>query len=362
MALRCFGKYPLYWAGIFFALVRLLIVSLLIVSLLNLPAAATEESAEKTRGRILGTSQAHYPDWFKDSFLAITEDVEEARDAGKHVILFFDLDDCPYCSKMIQESFTESPYRAFLQQNFDVIAINIRGDREVVFNEQVTLIEKELARHLQVRATPTILFLDPDSQPVLRLNGYRSATGFKHALDYVSEKAYLNTDLSSYIKGKQSGNPAYTLRQHPDFIRADDLSAFHDRPLMLIFEDASCDACDDLHDGLLSQQETRELLDRFVVVQLDAFSDKPLIGPDGRTTSPRVLARTLGIHYRPGIVLFDGGREIHRIDGMLKTFHFQLALRYVGERHYKRYPKYRDYSRQVQESILSSGRDIDVWK
>lgn len=322
-------------------------------------AAAASEG--RAKGRLLGAADAEYPGWFKQSFLAIEEDVADANAAGKHVLLFFDLEGCPYCYKMIEENFKHAPYSGFLQRNFDVIAIDIKGDREVTFSEGVSLTEKEFARHLQVHHSPTILFLDDSNRPVLRLNGYRSVASFKHALDFVHEKAYLKSNLSEYIEARLQ-KPVYTFRQHPNFITSNDLSQLSTKPLALIFEDASCDECDGLYTGVLSLAETQSILDKFTVVRLDAFSDAPLIDVNGRTTTPKALAAELAIDYRPGIVLFDKGREIHRIDSMLHTFHFQLALRYVGERHYQRYPRFRDYSYQVQESILNSGQDIDIGK
>jgi thioredoxin-related protein len=61
-------------------------------------------------------------------------------------------------------------------------------------------------------------------------------------------------------------------------------------------------------------------------------------------------------------VLFDRGKEIARIDGMLKTYYFQEVLRYVGERHYEQYPQLRDYLAARTQAILQSGENIDIWK
>ena len=82
---------------------------------------ATETTA---RGTLSGGAAHTAPDWFKESFLEIQDDVEEAGDENKHVILFFQLNNCPYCDRMLSESFEADPVSQYIQQHFDVIAIN----------------------------------------------------------------------------------------------------------------------------------------------------------------------------------------------------------------------------------------------
>ena len=62
-----------------------------------------------TRGKITGGKLHPPPDWFKDSFLEIADDVDDASEAGKHVLLFFELNGCPYCDRMLSESFETEP-------------------------------------------------------------------------------------------------------------------------------------------------------------------------------------------------------------------------------------------------------------
>jgi thioredoxin-related protein len=329
-----------------------------------LPALAGNSAAQTaaaTTGHIIGAQVSEHPPWFKRSFLEIADDVAEADAASKHVMLYFELDGCPYCYKMIEENFKHSPYIEFLQEKFDVIAINIKGDRDIAFNAGVSLSEKELAQHLNIYATPTIIFLDRDTNPVLRLNGYRSVAGFKYALDYVAEKAYRHISLPHYIEQQmtQTGS-VYTLRDHPNFAVIRDLKHIPDKPLAVLFEDKYCDECATLHDDILNRADTKAILDKFTVVRLDAYSDEPIVDPNGNRTTPRAFAEKLGIDYRPGIVLFDGGEEKMRIDGMLRTYHFQGVLSYVGERQYRQYPRFRDYMQEREQRILGSGRDIDI--
>jgi thioredoxin-related protein len=80
----------------------------------------------------LGGKLSRHPNWLKESLLDIAEDVDEAADAGRHVILSLEMNGCPYCFKMIEESFKGSDYSDWLQTRFDVIALNVRGGRKTI--------------------------------------------------------------------------------------------------------------------------------------------------------------------------------------------------------------------------------------
>ena len=312
-------------------------------------------------GKVTGGVMSQHPEWFKESFLDIGEDVEEAAEEGKHVILFMYLNGCPYCDKMSEENFKHSPDTGYIQDNFDVIAINIKGDREVAFNEEVTLSEKALADLVKVNYTPTTVFLNQENQVVLKLNGYRSVEKFGQTLRYVQQKKYTEMKLADYIEQQQVA-AQYQLRNHPLFAAITDLSAVKE-PLALLFEDNACDACDTLHDGHLKNPAITKVLEKMTVVRLDANSDAPITDVEGNPTTAKAYAKQLGLTYRPGIVLFDKGREIRRIDGLLYTYHFQEVLRYVAERHYEQYPTdFYQYLGVRTQELLEAGIDIDLSK
>jgi len=335
---------------------RWLIPALIILLIPGLVWSATEAR----KGRVTGGIASEHPAWFKESFLDIAEDADEAAQEGKHVILFMHLNGCPYCYKMIEENFKHAPYTDFIKQNFDTIQVNIKGDREIAFDAGTTLNEKDLAKLLKVSYTPTIIFLDGDNKTVLRLNGYRSVKAFGYALRYVREKAYLKTSLSRYIE-QQPDLARYRFRSHPLLREITDLSSIEGDHLALLFEDSSCDACDELHDGHLQNPEILSVLKGYTFVRLDANAETPMADPQGNQTTPREYAERLGLSYRPGLVLFDRGKEISRIDGLLYTYHFQETLRYVVERHYQKYPKsFYDYLNVRTQQLLAEGRDVDL--
>ena len=204
----------------------LLVILICLIALF--PAGAAAE------GKVLGGKQSTHPDWFKESFLEIAADVEEASDEGRHVMLFMHLNGCPYCYKMVEENIKHSPYTEFIKNNFDVIALNIRGDREVALNDEVTLTEKELATRFKVMYTPTIIFLNADNKIVARINGYRSVPDFKLVLNYVQQKAYETTSLAKYLNSYKKQE--YQFRGHPQITQANNLQALAGKPLAVLFE------------------------------------------------------------------------------------------------------------------------------
>ena len=88
----------------------------------------------KKLGQIKGGALHEMPGWFTDSFLDIEEDVADAKDNNKDVLLFFHLAGCPYCDMVLNENFRGGKNTDFIQKHFSVIAINIKGDKEVSFN------------------------------------------------------------------------------------------------------------------------------------------------------------------------------------------------------------------------------------
>ena len=321
--------------------------------------AETEITDKPATGKILGSKISEHPDWFKESFLDIAEDVEESAESNKHVMLFLHLNGCPYCYKMTEENLKNAPYTDFIKENFDVIALNIQGDREVALDEETTLTEKQLAEKLKVIYTPAVIFLDKNNKVVARINGYQSVPQFKQTLDYVQQNAYQKTSLSQYINNKKESE--YDFRAHPQLIQSMDLSAVDDKPLAILFESKTCTDCIALHEGNLSDAEVIEVLKNFNFIRLDASSTEKMIDANGNVTTPEEYAKNLGISYHPTLLLFDKGKEILRIESMLYRYHFLESLRYVGERHYVKYPDIvYDYMDRKTEKLLESGQDVNI--
>lgn len=312
-----------------------------------------------TKGNFTGGSEHGMPGWFKESFMEFQDDVEEAADENKHVMLFMTLQFCPYCTKMLNDNFVEgAKQQPYIKENFDVIGIDIKGSKEIVVSEDLTLTEKKYAEHLNVQYTPTIIFLDHDNKIVARVNGYRSATNFKHILDFVKNKEYKNMTMPEYVE-KVKNKTLYTLQDNAMFKKINDLSTI-DGPLAVIFEDGSCTQCEYLHNTTLKNKDVIEEMSKFTVVRFDAESTKKIITPAGKTTTIKQWAKDLALDYRPGVLLFDDKVERSRIDALLYSFHFKEQFRFVSQKEYKNFSSYLDYLGPRQTELLNRGIDIDI--
>lgn len=117
----------------------------------------------------------HYelPSWFKQSFLEIPADIQDAQNRGKKLMIFFHLENCPYCAYLLQENFTEGGNREIIESKFDVVAIDVRGDLPVNWIDGTLYSEKQLARKLGVFATPAVLVMGPKPEISMKIMGYK---------------------------------------------------------------------------------------------------------------------------------------------------------------------------------------------
>lgn len=317
-------------------------------------------NANAQEGKLVGGSMHEVPSWFKESFLDIGEDIAESKANNKHFMVFMDLEGCPYCTKMLKENFiAENKTSEFIKKYFDVIEINVKGSREIAWDENTTLSEKELAEKLEIQYSPTILFFNDKKEVVVRVNGYRNQSDFKYILEYVQGKHYENMTLSEYIN-KIEKQTLYTLKENKLFKNINDLSKIK-TPLAVIFEDGSCTLCDYFHNRLLKDKDVLNEFKKFTVVRLDANSDVEIIDVDGNKTTPKQWALKINLDYRPGVLLYDNKKLISTIDALLYPFHFKEVLRYVGGKYYEKYPKsYLDYLRVRQDELLKQGKNINL--
>lgn len=116
--------------------------------------------ADAPRGRLTGGIQYELPNWFKKSFLILKEDLEEASQGGRHLMVFNHLEECPYCARLLDENFRQGETKEFTEEHFDVIGIDIRGGKNVEWFDGTTYTEQQVARNLKIKATPTIVFFD----------------------------------------------------------------------------------------------------------------------------------------------------------------------------------------------------------
>ena len=305
------------------------------------------------------------PAWFKESFLDFKEDIEEAARQEKRLVLYFYQDGCPYCSKLLRDNFGQGRIAKKTQHHFDVIALNMWGDRETTWVDGSGAREKLFAERMKVMFTPTMLFLDEKGNTALRLNGYYAPDKFEAVLDYVSGHHEEKISFREYYQQRQTVNASGQLHPQPFFRKPPynlvELADKNDKPLLVMFEQQQCQECDELHSDIYKRKETLQQLDRFNVIRLDMWSDEKLVTFNGSRISAREWAKQRRIQYTPTLLFFDQqGKEIIRIEAYLKAFHIQSVMDYAASGAYKRQPNFQRYISERADRLEKQGIHVDL--
>jgi len=335
---------------------------LLLLAAFSAPAAPGGASAPE-RG-LINPGFHEQPPWFKHSFLDLKEDVGEAAAERKRVVLYFYQDGCPYCAKLLRDNFALKAIADKTRAGFQVIAINIWGDREVIGLDGEATTEKALAEQLKVLYTPTLLFLDEQGGMALRINGYYPPHKFSVALDYVAGKRERELSFRDYLAQRQPPPAGGRLHRQANYLQPPlDLRATSrgDKPLLVLMEMKVCPPCDELHGQILNRPELRESLGKFDVALVDAWSMESLITPDGKKVQSNDWAAKLKINYLPSLIFFDsGGREVFRAEAYLKAFHLRAALEYVSSGGYLRQPNFQRFVQAWADHLREQGLPVDL--
>lgn len=307
------------------------------------------------------------PAWFKNSFLDLHEDVAEAAKHGRRVLLYFYQDGCPYCKKLLQDNLGQRPIADKTRKYFDVIAINMWGDREVSDLNGAATTEKDFARQMKVMFTPTLIALNEKGAQALRINGYYAPHQFGAALDYAGQKKERELPFKDYLaqvapvaaQGKLHADARYLAPPY----RLDRAAKRAGKPLLVLFEQKQCLPCDELHLDIFKRKESRALLDKFQVAQFDQWATTGLVAPDGKPTTAREWARSLKVNYAPTMIFFDAeGRELFRAEAYLKAFHVQSVLDYVASGAYRQYPEFQRFVEARGDAMRARGMVVDMMK
>ena len=305
-----------------------------------------------------------YPDWFKQSFLELDEDLAEAVEHGKQgLIVYFGQKRCAYCKMLMDVNFQTPDIVTYTRRNFDLVAIDIWSPEDLTTPDGETMSEREYSLSLGTNFTPSLVFYDAEGRVALRLRGYYPPYQFRAALEYVAGGHYRRERFPVYMARGDK-----TLRFEPgDLVEEPffapppfnlDRSHFPSQmPLVVFFEQGDCHACDILHTQPLGRETVRKLFNDLESIQLDMWADTPVIKPDGERTTARRWAEELGIFYAPSIVFFDEhGEEIIRVDSVVHLFRLRNVLNYVISRGYLTEPNFLRWSSRTRRVLEAPGR------
>jgi len=342
------------------------ILSLLTVFVLcSSPGLYAEEASDQLSAGMVNPGYVEKPAWFKDSFLDIKDDIAEAAESDKRVLLYFYQDGCPYCERLIKENMSQQNIVDSLQNKFDVIAINMWGDREVIGLDGKETTEKAFAVSNKIMFTPTLQFLDEQGKHVLRLNGYVPPHKFKTALDFVSLKQEKEGSFRDYMAKASPVAGSGKLHSNASFLQPPyDLAARKSgKPLLVLFEQKNCPPCDELHNDILKQPDSAALLEKFDVVLLDTWSKTPVTTTLGKNTTAENWGKQLNLTYVPSMMFFDAkGVEVFRAEGWLRTFHVQSSMEYVANKTYLQEKEFQRFVEARAAKLREQGFEVDLLK
>lgn len=290
----------------------------------------------------------HYPAWFKESFLDLEDDLQEAVEGGKKgIVVYFGQKRCAYCRMLMEVNFGLPDIVEYTRRHFDVIPVDIWSVTEVTDVQGETLTERDFALRERTNFTPSLVFYDADGREALRLRGYYPPYQFRAALEYVADDHYRKESFPEYLARGED-----TMKFEPGELNEEgffsapphnlDRSRFPARrPLVVFFEQGECHACDVLHGEPLRDPAIARLFRRMDSVQLDMWADTPLVTPEGRRTTAKRWAEELGLFYAPSLIFFDEhGKEILQVDSVVRFFRLRNVLSYIESRAYLREPNF----------------------
>jgi thioredoxin-related protein len=300
-----------------------------------------------------------YPDWFTESFGNLNDALVNAAEAGKKgLIVYFGQKRCSYCEKFLKYNLEAPDIRNYLQNNFDVVPVDIWGVEDIVMLDGDTMTEREYAVFEGTNFTPSLIFYDLKGEQILRLRGYYPPYKFRAAMKYIVEGFYFKESLREYMA---RADPAMVF--DPEGLNEQDFFAkppynlerrrFNsDIPLVVFFEQGKCHACDVLHTGPMADERLQSEVEKMEAVQLDMWSDEPVITPQGKRTTAKEWANELGLFYAPALVFFDeAGKEVMRVDAVTQFYRLLGIFNYINTRAYRTEKNYQLWNLSRRELV-----------
>jgi thioredoxin-related protein len=329
----------------FYYIKKFSILTLLLVSIIsNIAAQQSTKDIKWIDGDDFGKS-AQIPYWFKESFLEIELDIEEALEEEKLLMLYFHQEGCPYCKATIEKNFSDPTTKEFIQENFDVVEINIRGSRSITLPDGDVVDERAFSKLMKVQYTPTILILDDNglNEPLERMNGFRPLPIFQETL------------LVATGKDEELG---FTLESEPNLVKQNyfsenyDLSTFiGQKPVAIFIEKKDCAICQQMHREAFASKENYKALSDWHVIQIDVDEvDQEIILPDGTPQNIGDFIEGRVVDFLPTVILYGLGEteETFRMDSYLTNFGVKSTLQYIESGDYKSQPDLQRWSDETR--------------
>jgi thioredoxin-related protein len=147
--------------------------------------------------------------WLAKTSGSLSTDFAEAARSGKNFALVWEMRGCAWCKLLHMENFAREDIASYLQANFSLLQLNLRGKRELTDFGGEKLTEEDLSYKLGVNSTPTFQFFRPTDAAAgqeLGRAGYLKPEEFLGLLRFIREKGYEKGSYEDWARGRK--NPA----------------------------------------------------------------------------------------------------------------------------------------------------------
>lgn len=154
-----------------------------------------------------------YVYFFNETWGDYSEELDKAKEEGKKgVLIFFELDGCPYCRKMKETVLNQPEVQAYYRKYFLLFSINIESNIEITDFKGNTITQKKFSRKVnKVYATPVFGFYDLSGRQVVRYTGATAdIKEFMWLGEYFVSEKYKEIKFSDYkrLKSKKNNKPS----------------------------------------------------------------------------------------------------------------------------------------------------------
>ncbi len=181
--------------------------------LIGAGAAGAAMAVVPARAMPVMTDDGYYKEsWFIESFLELADDHAVAKAKGKRFAVMWELKGCPYCKETHYVNFARPDISKFVQDNFEILALNVIGSRKVTDFDGEELSEKQLAAKYGVKFTPTIQFfptsldgikdVPPPQREVIRIPGYLHPDDFLDVFRFVQQRDTGTKTFREFLKSR----------------------------------------------------------------------------------------------------------------------------------------------------------------
>ncbi|NOX90923.1 MAG: thioredoxin fold domain-containing protein [Gammaproteobacteria bacterium] len=151
------------------------------------------------------TGKDPYAYFFNETWGNFSEELETARTQGKKgILLFFEMDECPFCHRMKETVLNQPAVQEYFRQHFLSFSVDIEGDVEMIDFQGQAMPQKDFAFKVnRVRVTPVFAFYDLEGKQIMRYTGATSSVEeFMWLGEFVEKGLYKEMRFTKYKRQK----------------------------------------------------------------------------------------------------------------------------------------------------------------